>query len=359
MVVASWTGRHADALRQALRMTNESFAEHLWVAVRTVAYWRKRPEIKPQPAIQETLDAALARPPDRIKEQFFLLVDGQESVKAERSDDRSTTSLWLPGNTSSPGRIMPDDVERIEAIERQPSRLDPHAIDSLGQVLAGQRHLEDTIGPVAVMGPAEAQLNVITEMLRGARGPHRNALASIVAEWTSFVGWLHTAIRDDTRAMELFKQAEELADEAGNGTVAATATSFAGYIARLQGRPRKVIRATAAALATPGAHPTQRTYDLLQTAQGYADLGDKTEARRFLDKAADLAAVAGEPPPQVYWYTEPFFRLHIGLTQLAIGNYREAMENLKSGIKDLPADQRNAEWVKEYRQALAYASEQA
>ena len=37
-VIASWTGRHADALRQALRMTNESFAEHLGVAVRTVAY---------------------------------------------------------------------------------------------------------------------------------------------------------------------------------------------------------------------------------------------------------------------------------------------------------------------------------
>jgi 8-oxo-dGTP diphosphatase len=36
-VIASWTGGQADALRQALRMTNESFADHLGVAVRTVA----------------------------------------------------------------------------------------------------------------------------------------------------------------------------------------------------------------------------------------------------------------------------------------------------------------------------------
>lgn len=36
-VVAAWTGRRADTLRQALRMTNETFAEHLGVAVRTVA----------------------------------------------------------------------------------------------------------------------------------------------------------------------------------------------------------------------------------------------------------------------------------------------------------------------------------
>jgi DNA-binding transcriptional regulator YiaG len=59
-VIASWTGGQADALRQALRMTNESFADHLSVAVRTVAYWRKRPEIIPQPQMQEILDAALA-----------------------------------------------------------------------------------------------------------------------------------------------------------------------------------------------------------------------------------------------------------------------------------------------------------
>ena len=35
-VIASWTGGQADLLRQSLRMTNESFAEYLGVAVRTV-----------------------------------------------------------------------------------------------------------------------------------------------------------------------------------------------------------------------------------------------------------------------------------------------------------------------------------
>ena len=73
-VVATWTGSSADALRQALRMTNESYAEHLGVAVRTVAYWRKKSETVPQTAIQETLDAALERAPDRAKAQFAALV---------------------------------------------------------------------------------------------------------------------------------------------------------------------------------------------------------------------------------------------------------------------------------------------
>ena len=69
-VIESWTGGDADLLRQSLRMTNESFAEYLGVAVRTVACWRKQPGIIPRPAIQETLDAALERAPDRARAQF-------------------------------------------------------------------------------------------------------------------------------------------------------------------------------------------------------------------------------------------------------------------------------------------------
>jgi hypothetical protein len=34
-VITTWTGGDADLLRHSLRMTNESFAEHLGVAVRT------------------------------------------------------------------------------------------------------------------------------------------------------------------------------------------------------------------------------------------------------------------------------------------------------------------------------------
>ena len=55
-------------------MTNESYAEYLGVVVRTVAYWRKSPEIIPQQKNQEILDTALERAPDRAKAQFALLM---------------------------------------------------------------------------------------------------------------------------------------------------------------------------------------------------------------------------------------------------------------------------------------------
>ena len=86
-VVASWTGGQADLLRQSLRMTCESFAEYLGVAVRTVAYWRKRPETIPKAAIQEALDTALERAPDRVKAQFALLAE-----RGNREDYRKLNS---------------------------------------------------------------------------------------------------------------------------------------------------------------------------------------------------------------------------------------------------------------------------
>jgi len=71
-VVATWSGGHADLLRQAFRMTNESFAAHLGVHARTVANWRGNLDVIPRPAIQDILDAALERAPDRVKAQFAL-----------------------------------------------------------------------------------------------------------------------------------------------------------------------------------------------------------------------------------------------------------------------------------------------
>src|SRR3954451_16775095 len=73
-VIAQWTGGKADALRQALRLTLESFADKLGVAPRTVAYWRKDPTIVPQAAVQQALDEALEAAPDRAKAQFVVAV---------------------------------------------------------------------------------------------------------------------------------------------------------------------------------------------------------------------------------------------------------------------------------------------
>ncbi|MFG1910607.1 helix-turn-helix domain-containing protein [Kribbella sp. NPDC048928] len=64
-VIDEWTGRHAHALRTALRLTNEAFAEQLGISPRTLTKWRERPELVPSPYLQEALDTYLNQaPPD-------------------------------------------------------------------------------------------------------------------------------------------------------------------------------------------------------------------------------------------------------------------------------------------------------
>ncbi|WP_405060373.1 helix-turn-helix domain-containing protein [Kribbella sp. NBC_01505] len=68
-VIDEWTGRHANALRAALRLTNEAFAEYLGISPRTVTKWRERPEMVPSPPLQEALDTSLrnAAPDARLR----------------------------------------------------------------------------------------------------------------------------------------------------------------------------------------------------------------------------------------------------------------------------------------------------
>jgi hypothetical protein len=122
-VIATWTGGHADLLRQSLRMTNESFAEYLGVAVRTVANWRKQPEIIPKPAIQETLDAALERAPDRAKAQFTLLAErGKRADRVDSVPGMPDPHPFDPAGSSPSAaqaiprpRIPPDDIDDLLA----------------------------------------------------------------------------------------------------------------------------------------------------------------------------------------------------------------------------------------------------
>lgn len=355
-VIAQWTGGHADALRRSLRMASDPFARYLGVAPRTVANWRKDPEMIPQPRQQEILDTALDKASERAKAQFSAFVSEMVSHPA----DTEPISAPIDAVTASIGAAEPDpdERERVRSVLLEPSRLDGATVANLTQVLYGQRHAEDTLGAGMLIVPMKTQLDTLVKVLREASGPHKDALMHLVADWMTFTGWLHTALREYPEADAEFSIAEEMSDELGDGILASTATSFRGYIALLQHRHRAAIRATAAALGTPGAHPTQVVYDTLQSAHAYAGLGDFREAKNLMHRASDLTTNAGEPPPSIYWYTEPFLRMNIGLAQYAIGEYGDADDSIRSGIAELPADQQNSEWVNEYRWVLDSEGEQ-
>ncbi|WP_346536147.1 hypothetical protein [Micromonospora sp. DPT] len=78
--VTTWTGREANALRQALRMSVTGFADHLGAARRTVAKWSSQGnKVHLRADMQAALDTVLARATPDVRERFGALVSAGSS----------------------------------------------------------------------------------------------------------------------------------------------------------------------------------------------------------------------------------------------------------------------------------------
>jgi 8-oxo-dGTP diphosphatase len=72
--VATWTGRTACLLQQAMRMTNEEFAERLGLSDRTISRWHSSPAMTHRPEVQQILDLAYERAGEAVQRRFALLM---------------------------------------------------------------------------------------------------------------------------------------------------------------------------------------------------------------------------------------------------------------------------------------------
>src|SRR5262245_30843614 len=81
-VVELWTGASAAALRIALRLTNERFAEKLGTALRTVTKWNADGDVVPSAELQRRLDKLLLAAPPETQDRFELLLAGRGQAPA-------------------------------------------------------------------------------------------------------------------------------------------------------------------------------------------------------------------------------------------------------------------------------------
>jgi hypothetical protein len=91
--VSGWTGRTACALQAALRLSNEAFAQHLGIGVRTVATWHKKPTLRPKSEMQQLLDTALDRAPAAAQDRFAVLA-------ADPTGGPATARIYQPGHAA-------------------------------------------------------------------------------------------------------------------------------------------------------------------------------------------------------------------------------------------------------------------
>ncbi len=100
-VVDQWTGRHAMALRLALRLTIDGFAGRLGTAVRTVSKWNAYPNLVPIVEMQRALDTLLFQSPDDVKTRFAMLLTTVDDVAHAGTDELpppTTVELRLTGD---------------------------------------------------------------------------------------------------------------------------------------------------------------------------------------------------------------------------------------------------------------------
>src|SRR6266567_839127 len=89
-LATGWTGRTACALQAAIRLSNEAFAEHLGIGVRTVASWHQKPSLRPRPDMQQVLDIALDRAPASVKARFAVLAGAPNWAEGTPAAEAST-----------------------------------------------------------------------------------------------------------------------------------------------------------------------------------------------------------------------------------------------------------------------------
>jgi len=102
--VTTWTGREANALRKALRMSVSDFAAHLGAARRTVAKWSSRGNgIRLRHDMQAALDTVLARTSEDARERFAQsLLEGTGGTFTTTEADRAPRSASSVADTGFP-----------------------------------------------------------------------------------------------------------------------------------------------------------------------------------------------------------------------------------------------------------------
>ncbi|GGU15036.1 transcriptional regulator [Lentzea flava] len=175
-----WTGADACALQDALRLSQEAFAEHLGVHSRTVGYWHKKPTSRPNPEVQQVLDVALERASDEVKARFAEARAGSppaataatsEAEQRLAADPNIVAALdWLDERAArEPGtarravasRLAQVDVNSLRDRGSRRGRVDQHAVADALATYYGRR--SDGYGRyAATFGHVEANTSILT-----------------------------------------------------------------------------------------------------------------------------------------------------------------------------------------------------
>jgi tetratricopeptide (TPR) repeat protein len=327
-VVTWWTGSRADALRQALRMTNEAFAERLGVSVRTVAYWRQRPGSEPQPVWQEALDTLLAQSPELARAQFRLILAEREQGEASFQPPLAAPSLWLADDEGT--RTVPASETRL---------VTPGDLGRVRSMRAHLKTIDNAHGGGAALPMATVYLRAeVLPLLDGRdQDPATRSLIEAVAEYEHDAGWMAYDAGQHDVAERYFASALRRAQAVGNRLLAGWILGAMSHQAIHLRRLQQAIELAQAArrVTTHIVTPRALAMEAAMEACAHAAAGDARQSHQALDDAASavtLITASGQPDPDWLDFDEGGFLGHAARAHRDLGELRQAEESAQKSV---------------------------
>ncbi|MQA98155.1 MAG: helix-turn-helix domain-containing protein, partial [Streptosporangiales bacterium] len=291
------------------------------------------------------------------------MASGQRPVPADvaaRLDELlgAGGELVMLATVAAPNVASAGDLDRVRHAVARPRRLDTTGLDALRTILAGQRRLEDVVGPGPILTAVRAQTTAAEHLAREARGDVQAEALGVAGEWAQFSGWLHAATSSNYAAARHYEHAGRIAAEAGHVDLLATVRSMRGLLAfQASGRDagEQVVAWSRRAREVEGTGASVRVQAIQQEARGHAMLGNAADALRLLaDAEAAMEAKAGDPD-WLYFYDVPLLTLQRGHAHLLLGRWETAAELLADGLGAVDGEIRRSEWLTWYAADLAEA----
>jgi transcriptional regulator with XRE-family HTH domain len=294
------------------------------------------------------------KPSAKMARRLDDILGAAGELVALAASDPPTRRAVLAGGLLAGGLLSvgAEALDRVLWAQERPAHTDVAAADALADVLASQRRAEDALGSAALVGPVTTQMAAVEDLVKEARGSARPAVLNVAQQWVQFAAWLHMSTRDFPAAQALWRQVLELAAEAGDATMTASALTYRAEMAGLAGHASQMISLAAAAQRDPHASAVQLARSAGIEARGHAMTGDGQAAERKLEEASTVAGRGGAAPPWLYWCTPQHIEGNRGI---ALGylagdeRYRSsAIEALTAAYAGPGANMANSEWGSDF-----------
>jgi hypothetical protein len=247
------------------------------------------------------------------------------------------------------------ELEQSAATLERPWRVGSGTLNTIASVLASTRRLEDQTSATAVLPSVRNLVGLIDVYAGEARSQVRDQALTLASELHCYAGWLWLEARSHPHAAMHFDTAMSLAVEADNADHLSHAASFKGYMALQTGKLGQAISLSKVSVRDTRTFTALRAFDRYQEAHVYALAGTRRDAENTLllgDRL--LEHVTEDPmPPWAYWYDLPFLLTQRAIVHQALGEKNKAIADFETGLTEMPAEHRNADWAKDIRTRLA------